>query len=151
MGPAGDLLCDGGDTVAGVAAESPFALELAREWIESESEFVAACGWNTYANHISITPDDALPMEEISGLLQSVQDTIKDERNRVKYVMNGFVIAVGTYVVPLHVAAMMVAQAIGAVPVHMGDTACKVPLAEDYIDKASRMGKIGAKKKTCIC
>ncbi|WP_366414817.1 hypothetical protein [Paenibacillus sp. GP183] len=39
-------------TVAGVAAESPFALELAREWMKSGEELIATCGWSTYVNYI---------------------------------------------------------------------------------------------------
>ena len=41
-------------TVAQVAAESDYALELAREWIKSE-EMIAVSGWSTYSNYISIT------------------------------------------------------------------------------------------------
>src|SRR5690606_27044664 len=35
-------------TVAQVAAESPYALELAREWMESKEEMIAVAGWSTY-------------------------------------------------------------------------------------------------------
>ena len=45
-------------TVAGVAAESPFALDLAREWMDSDEEMTAVAGWNTYANYLSITSDE---------------------------------------------------------------------------------------------
>ena len=33
----------------------------------------------------------------------------------------------------------------------MGETACKVPYAKDYIAKMEKMNKIGNKRKTCIC
>ncbi len=56
-------------TVAGVAAESQYALELAREWMESEEEMTAVAGWSTYANYLSITPDEKLDLEEIRALL----------------------------------------------------------------------------------
>ncbi len=52
-------------TVAGVAAESEFAVELAREWMTSENEMIAVCGWSTYANFLSITPDEKLNLSEI--------------------------------------------------------------------------------------
>ncbi|MBO9599971.1 MAG: DNA alkylation repair protein [Cohnella sp.] len=138
-------------TVAGVAAESPFARELALEWIRSPEEMVAACGWSTYANYISITPDSALDLEEIRGLLRQIEDTIHLERNRVRYTMNGFVIMVGASVIPLHEEAVGVAKTIGKVEVNVGQTACKVPLADDYIEKIVVSGKAGMKKKTCIC
>ncbi|RJX41595.1 DNA alkylation repair protein [Paenibacillus pinisoli] len=138
-------------TVAGVAAESPYARELALEWIDSPEEMKAACGWSTYAGYVSITPDSKLPMEEIRRLLARVRSDIHNEKNRARYAMNGFVISVGTYVRELHEDAIETGRAIGKVHVDVGDTACKVPLAEDYIAKISNRGKVGVKKKTCIC
>ncbi|MEH7075823.1 DNA alkylation repair protein [Neobacillus drentensis] len=138
-------------TVAGVAAESDYALELAREWIQSDEEMIAVCGWNTYANYLSITPDEQLDIEEIRGLLHQIETTIHAERNRVKYVMNGFVISTGAYVKELHNEAVEVADTIGKVHVNVGQTACKVPIATDYIKKIELRNKIGVKRKTCIC
>ena len=85
-------------TVAQVAAESDFSLELAREWMNSEDEMIAICGWSTYSNYLSITPDDGLDLVEIRGLLDQIKNTIHEEKNRVRYVMNSFVISVGAYV-----------------------------------------------------
>ena len=122
-------------TVAQATAESQYALELAREWIESEEEMIATCGWSVYANYLSITPDGKLDLEEIKRLLHQVKQTIHEERNRVRYVMNGFVISVGAYVSALSNEAIKVAEHIGKVHVDVGQTACKVPLATDYIKK----------------
>lgn len=138
-------------TVSGVAAESPYALELAREWLESPDEMKAVCGWSTYSHYMSITPDEQLDLEELRELIRRVRETVHGERNRVRYVMNGFVIAAGCFVKPLHAEATEAAEHIGAVQVHMGRTACKVPLAAEYIGKVQSMGRLGAKKKTCIC
>lgn len=138
-------------TVAGVAAESPHALALAREWMKSDDEMIATCGWSTYANYISTTQDEDLDLEEIRRLLQQIAATIHSEKNRVRYTMNMFVIVVGSYVRPLHKEAVQVAGAIGKVQVHMGQTACKVPDAVSYIEKTVAAGKLGTRKKTCIC
>lgn len=138
-------------TVAGVAAESDFALELSREWIRSDDEQIATCGWSTYTNYLSITPDENLDLDEIKYLLQQIEETIHNERNRVRYTMNGFVIAVGAFVKPLHEVAKRVAEQVGKVHVNVGQTACKVPLATEYIIKVESRDKIGVKKKTCIC
>ncbi|MCE0450347.1 DNA alkylation repair protein [Brevibacillus sp. AF8] len=138
-------------TVASVAAESHFAMELAREWIESKEEMVATCGWNTYSNYLSITPDEQLDKEEIKRLLMRVKETIHQEQNRVRYTMNQFVISVGAYVRELLQEALEVAAAIGKVHVDVGQTACKVPLATEYIKKIEERGSVGKKKKTCIC
>lgn len=138
-------------TVAGVASESNYALELAREWMDSEEEMVAVSGWNTYTNYISITPDEKLDLEEIRTRLHQVETTIHEERNRVRYVMNTFVIGAAAYVSGLQEEALNVAEKIGKVHVNVGNTACKVPLATQYINKIIQKDKIGIKKKTAIC
>jgi 3-methyladenine DNA glycosylase AlkD len=138
-------------TVAQVTAESDYALELAQEWMKSDEEMVAVCGWSTYSNYISITPDEKLDTTEIRGLLTIVKNTIHQERNRVRYVMNGFVISVGSYVPELIEEAKQVAEYIGKVHVDVGNTACKVPLATTYIEKIESKNRVGLKRKTCIC
>jgi 3-methyladenine DNA glycosylase AlkD len=138
-------------TVAGVAAESDYALELAREWMKSEEEMIVVCGWSTYSNYISITPDEKLDIEEIKTLLSQVKNTIHGERNRVRYVMNGFVLSVGCYIPELIEDAKQVAEVIGKVHVDVGNTACKVPLATEYIKKVEDKNRVGMKRKTCIC
>ncbi len=137
--------------VASIAAESNYAMELAREWIQSESENIAGAGWSTYTNYLSVTPDDEIDFVEIAKLLSLVGETIHTERNRVRYTMNGFVIGVGTFTIPLHGDARAVAEKIGVVKVDVGNTSCKVPFAPSYLDKVEAMGRIGYKKKTCIC
>lgn len=138
-------------TVAGVAGESKYARELALEWIDSQEEMIAACGWSVYANHLSITPDELLDLDEIRRLLRRVSETIHTEQNRVRYTMNSFVITTGIYVNELQEVAVAVGEQIGKVHVDVGNTACKVPVAIDYIEKTAASGKTGVKKKTCIC
>ena len=138
-------------TVPGVAVESPHARELALKWMDAKRESVAACGWCTYAGLIATQEDEELDLDEIKDLLQRVVDEINDADNRVRYCMNGFVIAVGTYVKPLLKDAKSAAKMIGKVEVDMGDTACKVPLATEYIAKVEKMGRVGQKRKTLKC
>ncbi|WP_175987114.1 DNA alkylation repair protein [Bacillus sp. Marseille-Q1617] len=138
-------------TVAGVTAESEYARELAKKWMDSDEEMMAVCGWSTYSNYLSITPDDELDLNEIRVLLNRVKNSVHNERNRVRYVMNGFVISVGSYVPVLHEEAMGVAESIGKVHVDVGNTACKVPLAKTYIKKIADKDRVGLKRKTCIC
>ena len=65
--------------------------------------------------------------------------------------MNGFVIATGSFVTDLTQRANEAATLIGKMFVDMGGTACKVPLAKDYIKKVKDKGKIGKKKKVARC
>jgi len=138
-------------TVAWVAAESHHGWELALKWIDSPRENAASAGWSTLAGLVAIKDDAELDLAELKRLLQCVQKTIHDSPNRVRYVMNGFVIAVGSYVKPLTELALQTAAKIGTVTVDMGDTECKVPSAVEYIKKVEKRGAIGKKRKTVKC
>jgi 3-methyladenine DNA glycosylase AlkD len=138
-------------TVAWTAAESNFGRELAIEWIESKEEGVASSGWSTYSNLLALKSDDELDAKEIKKLLQSIGKTIHQQPNRIRYTMNGFLISVGAYYLPLADEAKRVAKAIGKVSADMGGTACKVPDAISYIEKMELMGRVGKKKKTVFC
>lgn len=138
-------------TVPGVATESKHARDLALKWIDAKKESVASSGWTTYAGLVAVTPDDELDLEEIEALLDRVEATIDSAPNRVRYTMNGFVIAVGSYVLPLSERAKATAKKLGKVEVDMNGTACKVPLATEYIAKVEKAGKAGKKRKTIKC
>jgi 3-methyladenine DNA glycosylase AlkD len=140
-----------GSTVAWVAAGSAHGFELAREWINSDKEFVAAAGWATLSSLVSIKEDADLDLAELKQLLDRVQRTIHASSNLVRYQMNGFVIAVGGYVRPLSSAAKEVGKKIGAVSVDFGGTMCRVPFAPEYIQKMEQRGVIGKKRKTAKC
>jgi 3-methyladenine DNA glycosylase AlkD len=144
-----NALC--GSTVAWVAAESLHGWDLAREWIDSRKETVAVTGWATLSSLVGIKDDAELDLAELKRLLLRVQKTLPGEPNRVRYAMNGFVIAVGTYVKPLTDLALQTARKIGKVSVDVGDTSCKVPYAPEYIEKAQKKGAIGKKRKTAKC
>jgi len=136
--------------VGWVAAESPNALKLAREWIRSDREMTAVAGWSTYSNYITYAGADELDLVEISSFLQEIRNTIHEAPNRVRYNMNQFIICVGGYVPEIRDEAKNVAEAVGKVHVDVGNTACKVPLATNYIEKILTRGE-PKKKKTVRC
>lgn len=138
-------------TVPWVAAESPHARDLAGLWIDARQELVAAAGWNTWSGIVSLTADADLDKTELEALLKRVEKEIGKAKNRVRYCMNGFVIAVGTAVKPLLAKAKASAKALGKVEVEMGGTACRVPLATEVIAKIEAMGRVGKKRKTMKC
>jgi len=137
-----------GCIVPWVAAGSPHARELALEWIDSRKPLVAVAGWGTLSGLVALKEDADLDLAELQRLLQRVQQEIHAAPDKVRYAMNGFVIAVGSYVQPLTTLARGTGQKIGSVAVDMGDTACQVPFAPDYIDKVAKRGAIGKKRKT---
>jgi 3-methyladenine DNA glycosylase AlkD len=138
-------------TVPWVAVENPQGCELALQWMKSKKERVACSGWCTYSGLLAIKPDEALDLAEIKNLLSMIVKEIKSAQNRVRYTMNGFVIAVGTYVKPLLKEAKEAARKIGDVSVDVGETACNVPLASAHIEKIEAAGRIGKKRKTIRC
>src|SRR5262245_35437935 len=140
-----------GATVAWVAAGSPHGWEMALEWIDSKNELIATAGWATLSSLVSIKDDAELDLAELKRLLQRVQKTIRQAPDAVRYAMNGFLIAAGCYVKPLAEFALQTSEKIGPVTAHLGNSACQVPLAADYIRKAEKRGAVGKKRKTAKC
>lgn len=138
-------------TVPWVTVENAHGQELARKWITSDQEHVAAAGWCTWSGIVTVTPDEKLDIREIERLLEGIPKKIGKAPNRVRSTMNGFVIAVGTYVAPLLKKALAVADTIGDVDVDVGDTACEIPNARERIEKNQASGRAGVKRKTIRC
>ncbi len=137
--------------VAQLAAETQFGFDLGLEWIESKEENIASSGWSTLANYASLHDDEELDIRQYTSLLQRAETEIHGAQNRVRYCMNGFVIAVGSYIVSLNELAISVGENIGKVDVDMGGTACKVPLAKPYIQKVMDKNRLGKKRKAARC
>jgi 3-methyladenine DNA glycosylase AlkD len=138
-------------TVAWVSAEGAHGRELALEWIESKKEGTAACGWATLNSLVSIKEDAELDLAELKQLLHRIEKTIHQQPNRVRHVMNRFVIALGSYVKALTEPALKAAGKIGTVTVDMSGTACKEANAAEYIQKVQKRGAIGKKRKSAKC
>jgi hypothetical protein len=141
----------GEGTVVRVAAEHPDAIAIANDWIRSKNATIAAVGWALYSGCLATRADDELDLAEVEARMEYAVANVHTAPNRVRYQMNNFVICVGTYVQPLFGQAKRAAKQIGAVDVDMGDTACKTPLASDYIAKVESMGRVGRKRKTLKC
>ncbi len=154
-------------TVPWVASGSPHGRELALKWIDrcplapkgrgvggegnnSKDEDSAAAGWATLSSLVATKEDADLNIAELKKLLERVRKTIHDAPNRVRYLMNSFVIAVGAHVKALTDAALNIADKIGAVHVELvGD--CKLPNARQYIEKVIERGTLGKKRKSAKC
>ncbi|MDP4198050.1 MAG: DNA alkylation repair protein [Bacteroidota bacterium] len=138
-------------TVPWVASESPHGWELALEWIESDKANMAAAGWSSLSNWVALRPDAELDQTKLGHLLDRVKQEVHSAPNRVRYAMNCYVIAAGSYVSALTSKAKEIAKAVGPITVEMGATSCTVPSAFDYILKIENMGRIGKKKKQARC
>lgn len=140
-----------GATVPWVAAGSPHGHAVALEWIESTKPLVAAAGWTTLACLVALEEDAELDLVELKRLMQRVQKTIHKAPDAVRYAMNSFLIAVGSYVKALTDLAIRTGETIGPVMADLGNNSCQVPFAPDYIRKVEGRGAIGKKRKTVKC
>lgn len=134
-----------------VASEATFGFELGLKWINSKEENIAAAGWATLSGFASVNQDENLDIQKYSELLDFVAQKIHSSPNRVKYCMNSFVIAIGSYIKEMTEKAKQTATNIGNVTIYMKGTACKTPFALDYINKVEVSNKLGNKKKTARC
>lgn len=137
--------------VAVTLAESELAQELSDKWIHSGEELYASAGWSCYGWLLGVKPDSYFDSGKLSGMLEHVCRHIHTSPNRVRYAMNGFVIAVGVSFLPLHEQALKAAAEIGPVQVDMGNTSCKTPLAYDAIQKVVQQGRLGFKRRGVRC
>ncbi|HEX7844646.1 MAG TPA: DNA alkylation repair protein, partial [Chitinophagaceae bacterium] len=138
-------------SVAWVASENENAFEIALKWIDAKNPKLACSGWSTINSIMATWPDEDIDMTVLKNLLKRVEKEIDDAPNRVKYCMNSFVIATGSFIKELNKEAIEVGKKIGGVEVDMHGTSCKVPFAPDYIKKVVDKGYLGRKKKTAKC
>ncbi len=137
-------------TVAWVAAESNHGWELALKWIDQADEKTMCTGWATLGGWVALRPDSELDTAKLKELLHTVETTIHQQSDALKYQMNGFVIAVGSYVLELNSQAIRAGESIGRVEIQLiGD--CKLPAIGEYIQKVADRGRIGVKRKTVKC
>lgn len=132
------------DTVAALAFKTPHARKLATQWRKSAQELVATAGWGLTAR---LTADTSLPDDEFAELLRLIEAKIHTSKNRVRYMMNNTVIAIGLRSPAFERLAIAAAQRIGKVEVDHGETGCKTPDAVDYIKKAAAYRAKRGKKK----
>lgn len=123
-------------TVPGVASKSKHGKALALKWIDSPKEKIASVGWATLAAILSPKCDENIDVELVKELIERIRENLQTSQDRVRYTMNGFIIASGVYVPSLTKTAISAAKDIGKVNVNMGETACKVPEATEYIKKS---------------
>lgn len=137
--------------VGPIASGSPAGWTQALTWINSKKEIENLAGWATVSAVASIYPDEELDLDEYQRLLAEVEEKIHSAKDAVRYQMNSFVIAVGSYISSLTGAASKAGHRIGVLKVDMGNTECEVPFAPDYIQKVKARGNIGKKRKSAMC
>jgi 3-methyladenine DNA glycosylase AlkD len=138
-------------TVPWLAAESPWGEEIGLEWIESPDENTAAAGWATLSYWMQLRPNVELRLDLYEGLLERVKQTIHQSPNWVRRAMNSFMIALGTQIPELTEKCIETSEQLGTIKVDMGNTACKIPDAGEYIYKVAEANRVAKKKKMVRC
>ena len=137
--------------VGSVASETPFAMELIRELIQSEKELYASSGYSVLSFYVAFAPDQDIDKTEIRSFLERIECEIHASPNRVRYQMNGAVWAIGTSVPDLFDEAFAIGERIGKVTVDLDTSACKVPSITEKLTKAKEQNRVGFKRKTSRC
>lgn len=114
-------------------ARTPLALKKSEKWRKASGEWICAAGW-ALLGHVALN-DRELPDSYFAPLIDEIAKTIHSRKNRVRYEMNGALIAIGLRSDELEKQALAAAKAIGRVEVDHGETNCKTPDAVEYIRK----------------
>jgi len=150
------------DAVASLAMRTKHAMKCFEKWMKSKQEWTAAAGWHVLAGGCcgrpgtAPSPIEAQPDSFFEKQLEHIEKNIHASPNRVRYSMNGALIAIGGRGGALEKKALAAAKRIGKVEVDHGETSCKTPDAYSYIEKMSARAasrkktasKTAAKKKT---
>jgi 3-methyladenine DNA glycosylase AlkD len=119
--------------LANLASESPSARTKMDAWRRRSKEHVASTGWTIVA--LLAMKGGALDDGACVGLIDEIERDIAKAPNHARYAMNNALIALGRRGGRLRDRAIAAARRIGKVEVDHGDTACKTPDAETYINK----------------
>jgi 3-methyladenine DNA glycosylase AlkD len=123
-----------GDAFAKLALQTPSAQKKLEKWMDAKNEWVSYAGWLMLARSVD---NPELPDSYFENYLATIEQTIHSRRNRIRYVMNTALIAIGRRNDKLQKQALATAKKIGKVEVDHGDTSCKTPDARDYILKTA--------------
>lgn len=137
--------------VAWNIAESPICMDVCSDWINSKEVKLQEAAWAALGAYLGIIDNNQLDLEFHSNLIERIEKNIHSESNRVKYCMNGYLIALGCAVPELTEKCKNAGAKIGKVDVFIGKTSCKVPEIVPYIEKVEKMNRIGKKKKNAKC
>lgn len=128
-----------------LAAQSPAAHSLAKKWVARKGEWHASAGWSLFAQ-LALDGECDIDDGEWEAHLQTIEATIHQSKNRVRYSMNNALIAIGLRSAVLQQQAIVAARRIGVVEVDHGETSCKTPDAVAYIEKSAKRKQAAGKR-----
>ncbi len=132
---------------ASLVSGSGLALSKSKKWSASPREFVGQAGWNVLTELLLGPEADELDDAFLCDRMTTIECGIGSARNRVRYAMNGTLIALGLRSKEWEKRAIAAARRIGTVEVDHGETGCKTPDAARAIRKAARQRAELAKRR----
>jgi 3-methyladenine DNA glycosylase AlkD len=118
-----------------LASRASSARQKMEKWSKSKDEQTGSVGW-MLLGQLAMN-DLTLPDDYFEPYLDTIERDIHNRPNRVRYVMNSALIAIGIRNPALQKRALDAAKKIGKVEVDHGETDCKTPDAAAYILKAA--------------
>lgn len=120
-----------------LVARSPIAATAMRAWMKSRAEIQREIGYGVLSSRLKDDPE-SIGDAEAEKMLRTIEAEIRRSPNWARYSMNNALISIGARKPALREKAIEAARRIGKVVVDHGDTNCKTPDAEAYIEKASK-------------
>lgn len=132
-----------------LVSRTPVAAEAVTRWLAAGEPTVRTAGWNLLAH---LAQSGTLAPDELQSYVPRIEAEIHRMPDAERNAMNMALIAIGGRGGELAEMAIAAARRIGKVEVDHGDTACKTPDAEAYINKvlahqASKATKTPAKAR----
>lgn len=121
------------DALTALIARTGFTRARMEQWTPSGDEWIGTAGWSLLG-HLALS-DKTLPDSYFEPYLAAIEREIHGRKNRVRYAMNGALIAIGGRSEGLRALALAAAARIGPVEVDHGETHCETPDAARYIEK----------------
>lgn len=122
------------DAIAGLAAETPHAADLADAWRAAGDEWVTRAGWMLVSKMGLRVP--GVPDAWFRERLDAIPKAIGSAPNRAREAMLHAMIGIGARTAALRKRALAVAAKVGKVEIDHGDTSCKTPDVAGALEKA---------------
>lgn len=123
-------------------AKTPFARDLAADWMDSEDPLRKRCGY-LLLYELGKKKSKALDDAFFEVYLDRIRETIHTQENWVRDAMNSSMLSIGKRNPHLHQKTLAVARAIGPVEVDYGDNGCQVPNIVKHLTSDALLEKLG--------
>jgi hypothetical protein len=132
-------------------SETPYAQELADEWIAGSGDYEMSAGWSCYEWLVGRLKDEAFERTKMAGMLTRIEQTYLTMPDRTQQSMRRFIVALAISYIPLHEEAKQTAAVIDAqIQTLPADQHLKRSVAEDIVHYLS-MSRLGFKRKYVRC